>query len=202
MKNLCPLIKEKCSGNQCMMWKDENCLFISFMERFAETPREFEGAEVRVGAVRTEYPPVPREIQSASAETLASWLVEYAKRELKGEEAEYGISVVSEMFWNSKGLESRWSVDPETRLKIQKAEMLARSQLQKEQEARKKEQIEVEMSELPSLVVKCVDWARSKGLTNVTKSDIDVFLMEKRLEIMPTTKNALYANTKLELKKK
>jgi hypothetical protein len=76
---------------------------------------------------------------------------------------------------------------------------LSQSKLEK----RYKEKVLRERSELPSLVDQCVDWARANGLRNVSKADIETFLLEKEYDLTKETQKAIYAltNTKLKSRK-
>jgi len=91
---------------------------------------------------------------------------------------------------------------PEIQLKIEKAEMLAQKELEKEREVKERETLEKEKTELPSLVSSCVDWAKDHGLKRITKADIDAFLLEKGIQILPQTQRALYAMANVEIKSK
>ena len=80
--------------------------------------------------------------------------------------------------------------------------MLAQRQLENEREIKEREQLEREKAELPSLINSCIDWAREHGLKRVTKADIEAFLLEKNIEILPQTQRALYAMVNVQLKSK
>ena len=42
MENLCPFFKEECHGHQCMMWKNEECLIVAFLQNVQESASENE----------------------------------------------------------------------------------------------------------------------------------------------------------------
>lgn len=202
----CPLIREKCKGNKCVLWKDEKCLVITFMESFVRPPEEEFEEHVPVpipssyGYEEISRGEIPEEIKSATPEELAAELLSFAKKEFPEEERIW-IRDIATLFWRSKNLE-RWGLPPEVQLKIEKAEMLAQKQLDSEREIKEREQLEKERAELPSLINSCVDWAKERGLKRVTKADIEAFLLEKNIEILPQTQRALYAMVNVQLKTK
>jgi len=207
MNTFCPFFKEKCKGNECVMWKDEKCLIIAFMENLAQPPEEEHEEELGdrmpvviepTGLVEKE---VPDEIKSATPEELAAELIAFAKKEFPDKERVFIRGDVGRLFWGSKNVE-RWSAPADIRLKMEKAEMLAQRQLESEQEIKMKEQLEQEKTELPSLVNLCVDWAKKQGFKRVTQSDVDAFLLEKNMEILPQTKRSLYAMANVAIKSK
>ncbi|MGQ9507724.1 MAG: hypothetical protein ACUVTB_07735 [Candidatus Bathycorpusculaceae bacterium] len=87
-------------------------------------------------------------------------------------------------------------------MKIQRAEFLAERELVREAELERKRRLQKEKDELPSLVSRCVDWARDNGLKRVTLADVDTFLLEKEIELLHETKRALYSKANLKLKSK
>jgi len=95
MKDQCPFFKKKCLGNQCVMWKDETCLVVSFMENFiSQPPEEFERPEplTHLGfESETRELEVPTEIKLATPEELAAKLIDFAKKEFPDEEDRIGI---------------------------------------------------------------------------------------------------------------
>ncbi|HEC93563.1 MAG TPA: hypothetical protein ENI51_11390, partial [Candidatus Atribacteria bacterium] len=80
MNTFCPIIKEKCRGNECVMWRDERCLIIAFMEIFVRAPEE-ENIAVSTGYEYEEIDKVevPEEIKSATPEELAVKLISFVK---------------------------------------------------------------------------------------------------------------------------
>jgi len=87
MNNQCPFFKKKCLGNQCVMWKDETCLVVSFMENFvSQPPEEFERPEPLGFETETREVEVPTEIKLATPEELAAKLVDFAKKEFPDED--------------------------------------------------------------------------------------------------------------------
>jgi len=205
MKKQCPFFKKTCLGNQCIMWKDENCLIVSFMENFTQQSElEFkEGVPLYFEDETLKEKEVPTEIKLATPEELAAEMIAFAKKEFPDEDDQYGNRIYSirQLFWQSKNIE-RYGLPPEIQLKMEKAELLAQAQLKKEREAKEREALEREKAELPSLVSSCVDWAIDHGLTRITKADVEAFLLEKNIEILPQTKRSLYVMAGIEIKSK
>jgi len=201
MNTFCPIIKEKCRGNECVMWRDERCLIIAFMEIFVRAPEE-ENIAISTGYEYEEIDKVevPEEIKSATPEELAVNLISFVKEEFPDNKRIW-IPNIASLFWSSKNVE-RWNLPSDIKLKIEKAERLAQRQLENEREIKEKERLETEKIELPSLVGSCVDWAREHGLKRVTKADVEAFLLEKNIEILSQTKRALYAMVNVQLKAK
>jgi len=104
------------------------------------------------------------------------------------------------LFLESKNLIERWNLPPEISIKLQKAEVLAKQRLQKKKEEERRARLEKEKQELPSLVSRCVDWAVTHALKRVTHADIDVFILENNLDMLPETKRALYSMTNFKMK--
>lgn len=204
MKDQCPFFKKKCLGNQCVMWKDETCLVVSFMENFmSQLPEEFERPEplTHLGfESETREMEVPTEIKLATPEELAAKLIDFAKKEFPDEDRIWRRNV-AQLFWGSKNV-SRYGMPPEIQLKVGKVEMLAQKELEKEREVKERENLEKEKTELPSLVSSCVDWAKDHGLKRITKADIDAFLLKKDIQILPQTQRDLYAIANVEIKSK
>lgn len=195
MNTFCPFFNERCKGNECVMWKDEKCLVISFMEHLiAHQEEKFQGHEPLgriIGRIRE--PEIPDEIRSATSEELAAELVSLAKKEFPDEER-IKISQIIDLFLETKKVNS-WDLPAEIELKIEKAEKLA-------QRALDNEKINKEKNMLPSLIDLCVDWAKDRGLGRVTKTDIEVFLISQNTKILPQTQRELYLQVNVKLKSK
>lgn len=144
-------------------------------------------------------PDIPSEIRLATEEELADQLINFAKEEFPDKEGWFGGEF--RLFWAQKNVDS-FSSPPEIRLKIRKAEMIALNKLTAEKQEIEREQLAREKDGLPSLISRCVDWAKENGLKSVRQSDIEAFLLEKEIEIMQPTKRSLYAMTNVALKAK
>lgn len=144
-------------------------------------------------------PEIPSEIRLATEEELADQLINFAKEEFPDKEAWFGGEF--RLFWAQKNLNS-FNAPPEIQLKMKKAERLAENRLMAERQEIEREQLAREKDGLPSLISRCVDWAKENGLKSVRQSDIEAFLLEKEIEIMQPTKRSLYAMTNVALKAK
>jgi len=206
MYTLCPFFKEACHGNECVMWKNEACVLVSFLERISEgipSPQEeamaSEETEGRSGLIlHREEAEVPRCLETSTPEELAAEILEFKEKEFPKEE-KVSFHTLSRFFWGNKGVE-RFFLPSEAQLKIERANYLAERQIIKEEEAQKKKRLSEEKEELPSLVGQCVDWARINTLKRLTLADVDTFIMEKELDLLNETKRAMYAMANVKLK--
>ncbi len=208
MNAFCPFINDKCRGNKCVMWEDNGCVIVNFMKSFTELS---EGDVILPVVEEDNRTPdlyselkreanIPEEIKTASPEELAAELVSFIKTEFP-EAKRTRVRDISIIFWEIKNVE-RWGIPPDIRLKLEKAEMLAKRQLEEEKELKEKEQLEREKAKLPSLVNSCIEWAEEHDLKRVTKTDVEAFLIEKNVDILPQTQRALYAMVNVKLKSK
>jgi hypothetical protein len=206
MDNLCPFFKENCHGNECIMWKNQECLLVTFLQRIQEgvplsdenVPSSEEDIERTGMILHREEAKVPRWLKVSTPKELAAEMLEFKEKEFP-EEEKVRFHILSRFFWQNKGVESVF-LPSEAQLKIDRANYLAERQIAKEEEAKKKKQLAEEKEELPSLVSRCVDWARINSLKRVTLSDVDTFIMEKELDLLYETKRAMYAMANVKLK--
>jgi len=206
MDTLCPFFKEKCHGNECVMWKDEECLLVTFLQRVQEgvpiSEEHIPMSEEIIGKsgmiLHREEVEAPKWLKTSTPETLAKEMLEFKDKEFPDEE-KVNFYTISRLFWDNKGVE-RFILPSEARLKIERANNLAERQIAKEEDAKKKKRLTEEKEELPSIVSQCVDWARINGLKRVTLSDVDTFIMEKELDVLYETKRAMYAMANMKLK--
>jgi len=188
----CPFIRETCKGNECMMFRDEECLLVSFLKAVREgapTPEEgmpqIQEGIGRGGLFAREEEEAPDWIKDKTPEELAVEIFEFAKKE-KREGLDY-VSASSQ-FWESKGI-NEFLMPSEVQSKMRRASFLARRQA-----------VQEEKDELPSLIGKCVDWARTHDMNKVALQDVEAFLSEKDLHILRETMRALYSRANVKLK--
>jgi hypothetical protein len=206
MDNLCPFFKENCHGNECVMWKNKECLLVAFLQRIQESVplseenvRSPEEGLERTGMIlHREEAEIPKWLKTSTPEELAVEMLEFKDKEFPKEE-KVNFHILSRFFWENKGVE-RFFLPSEAQLKIERADYLAERQITKEEEAQKKKRLSEEKEELPSLVSQCVDWARINSLKRLTLADVDTYILEKDLDILPETKRSLYAMANLKLK--
>lgn len=207
MITFCPFFKDECKGNQCVMWSNEKCLIVDFLQKLQssfekEIPEEeIVVREPIISRFERPEPTIPEEIKQATPETLAAEFILFLETEFpESKLTPYGGNF--ELFLQTKNLTEHWNLPPEIRLKIKKAQTLARDEIQKRIETEHKIRFEREKEELPSLVDRCADWAITKGMKRVTVADVDAFILENEFDILKETRRALYSMTNVKLKSK
>lgn len=206
MKTLCPFFKESCHGNECVMWKSEECLLVTFLQRIQEgvpipdgsISSSEEGIENSGLNLHREEAEVPKWLKRSTPEEIALEMLEFKEKEFPKDE-KVSFHILSRFFWENKGVH-RFLLPSEAELKVERAESLAERENARREEAEKKQRLSEEKEELPSLVNQCVDWARLNSLNRLTLSDVDTYVMEKNLDILKETKRALYAMANVKLK--
>lgn len=210
MNSLCPFFKENCKGDECIMWRNENCVIALFLERASEVSEQTKEEDIsieepeenmRTGSIMHSEGDTPECLKDVTPEELAVEMIEFAKKEYPEEEGRRGFYTVSRFFWETKGV-SRFFLSSEAQLKVDKANFMAEKEITKQEEAKKRQQLEKERGELPSLASQCVDWARMKGLKRLALTDIDAFLFDKEISILKETKRVLFSMANSELKSK
>jgi len=156
MDNLCPFFKEKCHGNECIMWENEECLIASFLKHISEVPEEgLPSTEVeseKSGMIlHREEAEVPKWLKTSTPEELAVEILEFREKEFPEEEEKPSFHTLSRFYWQNKGVE-RFFLPAEAQLKIERANYLAERQMTKDEDAKKKKRLAEEKEELPSLV--------------------------------------------------
>jgi hypothetical protein len=198
MNTFCPFFKDVCRGNECVMFKNGECLIVAFLQNLSEETPQSEGLLETSGFELRQETDVPNWLETKTAEEIAEDILEFKKKTFPEEES-LSIYTVTNFFWERQGIE-QFHMPSEIRLKIQQADTLAQIMARKEQEKMKNERMEKETAELPSLVSRCVDWARTNGLKRVTVADVDAYILERNLDILKETRRAIYAKTNVELK--
>jgi hypothetical protein len=202
MDDLCPFFKVKCHGNGCVMWKNEECLVVSFLQSIQEVPEEGLSSTGEItetgGMILRREAEVPKWLKTSTPEELAVEIIDFAKKEFPEEEG-FGYHSAIRYFWESKGVQE-FLMPSEVHMKIERANYLAERQMVKEKEEKKKKRLAEEKAELPSLVGQCLDWARLNNLKRLTLADVDTFIMEKELDLLNETKRAIYAKANVKLK--
>ncbi|XDD41704.1 hypothetical protein AB3N58_10320 [Leptospira sp. WS60.C2] len=194
MESFCPIIKEKCKKKECLAWREGNCIIFSFLELQINNvnTEDFETIDAKE---------IPEDLKKASAEQIANKIIAFAKTEVYADENDdfdpyYDIS---ELYWKSRNID-KFDLPADLEVKIEKAERIAFQILEKENQKKQDERIEKENAELPNLINACVKWAQSKGLKKIAHADLDVYLRNKKIDILTDTRRDLYANVNLELK--
>jgi|GEM_PF-1752304 len=196
----CPLIKEVCKGNECVMWKNEKCTLVAYLyEAIEDETEETPSSESGMRSSK-----VSSEMKEISAEKLAEDFVTYAKREFPDERSiSYILDQASLLVLAEKKYDERdYFNPPEIHLKIEKARILARRQMEKERANKDREQLALEKTKLPQITNDLYDWARANSLNRVTQGEIDAFLIEKENDLSQETRHQLQSIVNLRLKTK
>jgi len=204
MNTFCPFFNETCKGNECVMFRNGECLIVSFLQSLKSVsegaPPPVEITEPRGIEFHRKEAEVPDWIKTRTPEELAVEMLEFKKKEFS-EDEDLGFHTISNYFWKSKGIEI-FLMPSDIQFKVERANILAQREIRKETEIQKREQMEKEKEELPSLVSQCVDWARTNGLKRLTMADVDAYIIERDLDILKETRRALYAMANVKLKSK
>ena len=137
-------------------------------------------------------------LRTSTPEEIAVEILDFRRKEFSEEES-FGFHSIPYYYWSQKGIEKS-VMPPEILMKMEKAELLAEREIRKDEENQRKGRLRKEKEELPSLVSRCVDFARMNGLKKLRVSDVDSFITEKDLDLMDETKRAIYANANVKLK--
>jgi len=193
----CPLSRGDCSGERCIFWVENDCRLRILAEMYAPPPSILE----EIGKEEEPKQVALMKLEKASAEELSEELVKFTKEQFPAIERS-GIDLyrAKDAFWLERGVESTSELEPQIRLKIRRAEMLAERKLEREKVMMEKARVEEEKKQLPALIDECVMWAKSSGLSRVTKSNIQAFLAEKEIELSDLSIDILYTKTNQKLK--
>jgi hypothetical protein len=131
-------------------------------------------------------------IRTEPEEEIAKELADYAKSEHGAlNEDRFYISSITKYFWQNYGIDP-WNNPSDVEQKKDKVVRIADKLLKEEREEIKRMQLEKEEEQLPKMVEACVEWAKKKGLKKVTKQDVELFLLEGKIEILSETNRTLY----------
>lgn len=197
MTVFCPLFRAECREHECMMFRNEECLFVTFLRGVSY---EDSGPEEIIESSRFEQSReihVPDWLEEKTAEELAEDILEFQKRRYPEEEF-LNMYTITDIYWEEK-VEDQHNLPSEIRNKIYNANSFAQSMFRKEKERLKANRLRKEHTELPSLVGQCVDWARENELEKVSEKDVSAFIFERKLEVMPATRRLIYTKANREL---
>ena len=173
----CPLIKDECRNEQCVMWGDEECLIIPVLKYFGNSEEESPDDQTEIEEE------VPEEIKSATPIELADELMTFYKaHDLEGNTL-YLDPLVLTPFWESKGVD-KFSAPLEIKAKIIKTEELFDKRLQSELDEAELKVLEKEEAELPALADSCCSLGKRKGAQKSSGS---------KYRLIPTEKDQNYA---------
>jgi len=201
MTYLCPFFKDDCKGNQCVMWYNEKCILVNFLQ----TQIEFsEGIEIPsdqiISQLGDEVVTIPEYIKSISPKDLAVEYIDFLEKEFPDSESRpYHMW---DIFLDSKGVSSRYVLPSEIRLKIHKAEALVDGELARSKEIEQDVRLEKERLKIDSLVDSYLGWIESKQLNKVRLMDVQRFLREQELDVLRETERDIYDKAQIRLEEK
>jgi len=202
MTTFCPFYNDTCKGNQCIMWYNENCLIVNFLQQIQTAL--IEGSEIPSDQI--EYPveigrvSVPDYIKSISPEDLTVEYIDFLEQEFPDSDRRpYGVF---DLFLRSKGVESRYGLPPDVSLKIEKARLLADSEADRAREIEQDIRLEKEHAELDSLIDRYLDWVETKELNKVRLMDVQRFLRENDLDLLRETERDIFDQAQLRMEDK
>jgi len=167
---LCPFFRENCHGDECVMWKNEGCLLVSFLSGISEGITHLDkGQELNGAMLERQIVEPPRWLKTSTPEAIAEELVDFKKEFGEGVRS---VSSISHYYWSNKGVET-YLMSPDIQMKIQKAELLADVEIRKDPETQRRDRLAKEKEELPSIVSQVVDFAKDNGLKSLTLADVD-----------------------------
>lgn len=197
--SFCPFFKEDCKENQCVMWLDENCMVVNFLQKIhTAVPSDEDLESEPIGYVSEPFTTsIPEYIQASTPESLVSDYVTFLRDEFPDSESRpYGMW---ELFIQSKGLSGRFGLPSDTAMKLGKARALADIELSRLRDTERKERLEREQIEVPSLVDKYIDWLDEKKLQKVRLADVSRFTTEFQLDLLRDTERDIYDKAQLKM---
>jgi hypothetical protein len=178
MGSFCPIIKDGCKRNECVMWKNEEG-FCAIALYFGSRPKR-ETEEVLMQKI-------PEGIKSAKPEDLALAWFRFAIGKNPNDVGEWAIERTHSNFWANMNI-GQQQLPEEIRQKIKETEALAKRLMQNELATRLDKEKEV----VEALVSDCISWARIQGLSAVTQDNIHDFLKDKGVMLLPESKRELW----------
>lgn len=130
MGGFCPLIRDKCVKEDCMMWSQDECVAVRFFRTAGaivfeplsqETVRTSKGEESKASTM--------------GEEELAAELVSFTKRLCPGVSGRMSVDTHAYKFWSKEGVNPLAPTE-ELKTKIEKVETLAQKTLDEEFESR------------------------------------------------------------------
>ena len=188
MGMFCPLIKDECKKSECVMWNDGKCILIEAIKEIAygyASPEEPHDIQPKIDT----KPKI--DLNKLSPEEIASMVLNFFKEKLPNRSPKQASSTeVISMFLEERGF-NLFSLPTKLRFKIEEARDIILSKIADE-----------ERKMMPQLIKECVEWAKSNGLKKVRQTDIELFLIERRIKLTYESQKLLYAKVNMELKNK
>ena len=198
--SFCPFFNEECKGNQCVMWFDENCSIVIFLQKI-QTAIPFEediDSDQRGFDFEISTRPVPEYITMISPEELAAEYLSFIQTEFPDSDTRSSNNVF-DLFLRSKGVDNRFELPLEIDIKIRKARVLISTELEQERDREKQVRIEQERAELPSYIDRFGDWLSERGRTIARFGDVNRFASEYELDLLRDTLSDILEKTQTRL---
>ncbi len=171
MNTFCPLIKDECKKDECVMWGGAECLVVEGI------------VHCRVFSHAVTAGEAPEEVVESEADVK---VLHAADEDLADEAfrclAQKGFQSETQFFWRSKGVDKFFG--PATvREKISRVEEILDKRMEEARLEREQHKREEERSRMPELIEQCLRWAKQNGLTKVQNADAESFLCDVRIEL-------------------
>ena len=143
-----------------------------------------------------------KEVKNLSDEKLAMELFNFAKEREIPSSSRIQIYPHLTEFWTQ--YRCGWFTgDSEVQLKKERVNKLAEVMAKEVKDRLIKEQVEIESKMLPELIIDIVNWASDNGISKLINQDIDTFMLDRSLQLHPSTTRSLKlkANHELRVKK-
>ena len=189
--SFCPIIREKCKGNECVMWSDEECTIVNFFGQpiYTEIDDEYEGGEIESPTQE-----IPSWVNSASSEDIVNEYITFLQREFPDTESYYGYW---SLFLDKIGCNS-YGLPTELAMKFQKARILKDIEEEKLRNAKLDERRERESYQIDSWVDQYFDYMKSRNYPKVRQNDVYSFVRNRNLDILSETKREIYDLAKVK----
>lgn len=181
------------------MWLDENCMVVNFLQKiFTAIPSDEDIESEQMGYVSEPFvTSIPEYFKSSTPESLVSDYIDFLRNEFPDFESRpYDMW---HLFTQLKGLTSRFGLPSDTNMKLIKARALADIELSRLRDAERKDRIEREQIEVPSLVDQYIDWLDERKLEKVRLADVVRFTTELNLDLLKDTERDIYDKAQLKM---
>lgn len=139
--NLCPLIKENCKEKECVMFRNGECIIVTFLAEskedlsFPETNKAIQRIEETRKELFKEENKEPDWLKEKTYEDIEKEIFEYSKTEFSEKDvlsSQIDPFIICDLFWANKQIE-KYDVSPKVLEKMIKAEMLFAKELRKKE---------------------------------------------------------------------
>lgn len=174
-------------------------MIVNFLQKiFTAIPSEDDIESEPIGFVSEPFTTsIPEYIKTSTPESLVADYLDFLRNEFPDSERRlYGMW---DLFIQSKGLSGRFGLPADTNMKLSKARALADIELSRVRDAERKDRLEREQIEVPSLVDQYIDWLDEKRLEKVRLADVVRFTTELELDFLRDTQRDIYDKAQLKI---